>query len=371
MLAQALETEIEQRWRSMKSENTDLTGDQMVQAVFCVEGLHHNKARNLLSQILKTNDNNGKAWLWRSRVTKDVGKIQTFLTNAYHLAPSDLLIRQEVKRFRIARKDLDGSAVKRCPFCWVPLNIDKVFCVYCNSALTIDPDDRRKKRGRPMRTVLRKAQQRYQRVAKAEQNAKAEYYLGLAYFNLGEQGLSDKHLERAVALQPDIAFLEGQRKALHKLADPQPSHLPPAQKKDVCAAATSPSKNTALGQVLVIEDSITVRKLVTRTLNRTGKYHVVEAASGREALTLLESTSPDLILLDIILPGMNGYEVLEKIRSNPQLQTTPVVILSLKDLDKEQNRHSMANGYLPKPFTADDLSKTVNKFINTLQLRHQ
>jgi CheY-like chemotaxis protein len=348
----------------MKIENTDLSGNQMMQAVFYVESLHLKKARNLLSQILKANSTNGKTWLWSSRVTNDVGKIQTFLTNAYRLSPSDPLIRQEVKRFRIARKDLDGWAVKRCPFCWVPLNIDKVFCVYCNSALIIDLDDRRKKGGRPMRTVLRQAQQRYQRVANAEQNAKAEYYLALAYFNLGEQGLSDKHIERAAALQPDGAFLEGQRKAEHKLADPQPSHLPPAQKKHVCAAATDPSGNTALGQVLVIEDSSTVRKLVTRTLNRIGKYHVVEATSGHEALALLESTSPDLILLDIILPGMNGYEILEKIRSNPQLQTTPVVILSLKDLDKKENRHSMADGYLPKPFTADDLSETVNKFIN-------
>ncbi len=353
----------------MYVENNDLTGDQMVRAVFCVEGLHLKKALNLLSQILKANDTNAMAWLWRSRVTNDVGRIQTFLTNAHRLAPSDPLIRTEVKRFRIARKDLDGWAVKRCPFCWVPLNIDKVFCVYCNSALTIDPDDRHKKWSRPMHTVLREAQQRYKRVTSAEQNAKAEYYLGLTYLNLGEQGLSDKHLKRAVALQPDIAFWEGQRKALHKPADPQPSHLPPAQKKDICAAATGPSENTALGEVLVIEDSSTVRKFVTRTLNRTGKYHVVEAASGREALALLESTSPDLILLDIILPGMNGYEILEKIRSNPQLQTKPVVILSLKDLDKEQNRHSMADGYLPKPFTADDLSQTVKKFIYTAQLQ--
>ncbi len=353
----------------MEIENTNLTGDQMVQAVFCVEGLHFKKARNLLSQILNANGTNGKAWLWRSRVTKDIGKIQTFLINAYRLAPSDLLIRQEIKRFRIARKDLDGSAVKRCPFCWVPLNIDKVFCVYCYSALTLNPDDHHKKCSRPMRTVLREAQKRYQRVANAEQNAKAEYYLGLAYFNLGEKGLSDKHIERAVALQPDVAFLERQRKALRKPADPQPSHLPPAQKKDVCATATGPSEKTGLPQVLVIEDSSTVRKLVTRTLNRTGKYRVVEAASGREALALFESTSPDLILLDIILPGMNGYEILEKIRSSPQLQTTPVVILSLKDLDKEQNRHSMADGYLPKPFTADDLSRTVNKFIKPSQLQ--
>jgi CheY-like chemotaxis protein len=51
------------------------------------------------------------------------------------------------------------------------------------------------------------------------------------------------------------------------------------------------------------------------------------------------------------------------------LQKTPVVILSLKDLDKEQNQHSMADGYLPKPFTADDLSKTVNQFLQASQLQ--
>jgi len=80
-------------------------------------------------------------------------------------------------------------------------------------------------------------------------------------------------------------------------------------------------------KVLIIEDDRFLRKVIVKKLSRE-KYQTTEAADGEEGLKLAQSESPDLILLDLVLPQMDGFEVLERIKNNKSISKIPVIILS-------------------------------------------
>jgi len=103
--------------------------------------------------------------------------------------------------------------------------------------------------------------------------------------------------------------------------------------------------------VMVVDDSPTVRKILSMTLERAG-YGVLSAADGEAALLTLDEAVPDLILLDISMPKLDGYEVCKRIKSNARTAHVPVVMLSGKDafFDKVKGRLAGATEYLTKPF---------------------
>ena len=86
--------------------------------------------------------------------------------------------------------------------------------------------------------------------------------------------------------------------------------------------------------ILVVDDDPALRELLRRTLEREG-YAVVEAADGRSALARIEERVPGLILLDLMMPHMNGFELLTELRARPEWRGIPVVVVTAKDLTPE------------------------------------
>lgn len=80
-------------------------------------------------------------------------------------------------------------------------------------------------------------------------------------------------------------------------------------------------------KILIIEDDLFLRQLMARKLSKEG-YEIVEAIDGEEGLKKIKETKPDLVLLDLILPGMDGFEVLSKKNEDPEIRKIPVIILS-------------------------------------------
>jgi CheY-like chemotaxis protein len=119
-----------------------------------------------------------------------------------------------------------------------------------------------------------------------------------------------------------------------------------------------------LPKVLVIDNEQNVQKVVKVNLTISG-YQVLVAADGEEGLRLAELEHPDLILLDLMMPGISGWDVLTAIRTRPQLQKTPVVIMtaSLREGEKEKARAMGAVGYLAKPFSVDELLRQVKQVL--------
>jgi two-component system, chemotaxis family, response regulator PixH len=113
--------------------------------------------------------------------------------------------------------------------------------------------------------------------------------------------------------------------------------------------------------VMVVEDSITDMELLTLYLQKEG-LTVVPATNGEEAQTKLQQfKKPDLIVLDVILPGQSGFELCRKLKANPETKSIPVVLCSTKNTDLDQKWGMMggADAYVTKPINPMTLLETV------------
>ena len=102
-------------------------------------------------------------------------------------------------------------------------------------------------------------------------------------------------------------------------------------------------------RILLVEDDRFLRKAAEVRLRRAG-YTVITAADGEEAIATAKSTRPDLVLLDLIMPRMQGFEVLRLLRTEPNMEGVPIVVLTnlSQDADRERAMTQGANGYLIK-----------------------
>jgi class 3 adenylate cyclase len=134
----------------------------------------------------------------------------------------------------------------------------------------------------------------------------------------------------------------------------------------------SPDRNGEKGDLLVVDDNRVNRLLVTRTLEQFG-HRVAFAENGRQALEVLRSHPPDLVLLDIEMPEMNGYQTLEALRADPKLRDIPVVMMSSVDeVDSVARCIEMgAEDYLFKPVNAVLLRARVAASLEKKRLRDQ
>ncbi len=117
-----------------------------------------------------------------------------------------------------------------------------------------------------------------------------------------------------------------------------------------------------MSKILVIEDELNIQKLAEANLTTSG-YEVIVAGNGEEGLRLAQRESPDLILLDLRLPGMSGWDVLMILKNNRKLQEIPVIIMTATvPRGKEHRFPSMKTaGYLVKPFSVDELLHQVKQ----------
>lgn len=109
--------------------------------------------------------------------------------------------------------------------------------------------------------------------------------------------------------------------------------------------------------IMVVDDEAAIVRLVRATLQADG-HAVVTASRGEEALELLDDQRPDLIVLDLMMPGIDGFETLRRIRTQSQV---PVIMLTARaaDADKLKGLSSGADDYISKPFNPDELSARV------------
>lgn len=117
--------------------------------------------------------------------------------------------------------------------------------------------------------------------------------------------------------------------------------------------------------ILVVDDEIGALTLIGIMLERGG-FNVIKAKDANAALAELEKTTPDLIILDVMMPGMDGIELCRVIRSRAATRSTPVLILSARG-DAESVMRGMdagANDYLPKPILHHDLVDKVRKMLD-------
>lgn len=121
----------------------------------------------------------------------------------------------------------------------------------------------------------------------------------------------------------------------------------------------------AVRTIMVVDDSVTVRKVTSRFLEREG-FNVITAKDGVDALQVLQETTPDLMLLDIEMPRMDGFEVAKNMRSTQRWKRTPIIMITSRTGDKHR-QHAFSigvNEYMGKPYQEETLLKTINALLS-------
>ncbi|GAA5093310.1 Hpt domain-containing protein [Wohlfahrtiimonas larvae] len=131
------------------------------------------------------------------------------------------------------------------------------------------------------------------------------------------------------------------------------------------AKALADHTHDELAKILVVDDSITMRRVSQRMLERAG-YQVTTAKDGMDALETLETLQPDLIMLDIEMPRMDGFEVLTYLRSTERFLQTPVMMVTSRSGEKHRNRafEIGANEYCGKPYQEEQILQTIKKLLD-------
>ena len=118
-------------------------------------------------------------------------------------------------------------------------------------------------------------------------------------------------------------------------------------------------------KILYIEDNPGNRMLVQRVL-LVDDYVIIEAEDGRTGIERALQDKPDLILMDMNLPEIDGYQLTQKIRAIPELQSIPIIAMTANVMmgDKEKTLEAGCNGYIPKPIDVDALPRQVREFLD-------
>jgi len=119
-----------------------------------------------------------------------------------------------------------------------------------------------------------------------------------------------------------------------------------------------------MSTVLVVEDSPPQREMITTLLKDNG-LSVSSASDGVEALEQIQNTCPDIVVLDIVMPRMNGYELCRRLKDNPKTKGMPVVMCSTKgeEFDRYWGMRQGADAYISKPFQPQELVGTVRQLL--------
>lgn len=240
-----------------------------------------------------------------------------------------------------------------CGFCGEE-NQGQVFtCGNCLSTLTLSDLEMLLANTHADKEVVRAAVERMESELNSREHSESELtLLGIGHLNLRNFDEGYGYLQKASALNPNNVVLSSQVNLLHiRLEEIKQK----AEEQDQLPKGKS---------ILVVDDSATVRKLIAGKLEKRG-HEVFCAADGVEAIEQLNSMVPDLILLDITMPRMDGYQVCKVIRSKDSTKDVPVVMISGKDgfFDKVRGRMAGTTGYITKPFGPETLMKAVETYM--------
>jgi twitching motility two-component system response regulator PilG len=342
----------------------------LFQAIRNAESGNIKQARQSLARILKTNPKNRKAWLWFARTSDNFKTINIALKNASTIAPEDSEIAGEIEKSTSAVTSgcEELSRIKHCHFCWAPVRQEHKICHYCNAHLEIDEDFFHLKffasRNDPNFKLILDSFQRFTKATISDRNnAQAHFCLAIAHINLDQWDEALEELKNAQKIAPEN---KSYRKQLEILADFMVdlgsfcTQNPPPE--EIAAIPAKPGIKDKM--IMVVEDSNTTRTIIMKMLKKEG-YQVTEAKDGFEALSKFREQAPDLVLLDIIMPGMDGYQTLAALKRKHDLEDIPVIMLTAKDslIDKLKGKMSGSTEYLTKPFNALELIKKIRNHL--------
>jgi signal transduction histidine kinase len=170
-------------------------------------------------------------------------------------------------------------------------------------------------------------------------------------------------ISREAFMQEALSWLPGHTNGSAQYTDPT--------ELDAGAALSVPHTTDAKARVLVVDDNRDMREYVSRLLS--SRFEVINAVNGRDALEIVQKRPFDLVLSDVMMPEMDGFQLLAALRENHATSSVPVVLLSARAGEdaRIEGMHSGADDYLVKPFTARELIARVETHIKTARIRRE
>jgi CheY-like chemotaxis protein len=266
--------------------------------------------------------------------------------------------KEEIREYRGLETNAEysfesKSGASACPFCTGETNAQAFSCLTCGAVLSLSDMETLLANQNADAEMLRSAVSRMEAEETARYLGEEELVsLGVAHINMKNLRQGFSYLQKASQMNPNNVLLSSQVNALA-------IRLEEIERKEEMQESQPQNR-----KILVVDDSPTVRKLISGKLEKSG-HEVFCAADGMDALAKLSEVVPDLILLDINMPRMDGYQVCKMIRNNPQTKDIPVVMISGKDgfFDKVRGRMAGTTGYITKPFGPETLMKALDVYI--------
>ena len=246
------------------------------------------------------------------------------------------------------------ETIEACRFCSVENAAAAVRCDGCAAFIKLVSFDQLLANDLNDENLLREYIQRVQSHLAENGNSADEHFdLGLAYLNLRGVKKAVGSFEQVLLLDPNNVERNRQIGDLFAyLNDKMPGVI----------KQTNGSHSRKM--ILVVDDSPTVRKLIVGKLEKTG-HRVVSAVDGMDALAKINEDVPDLILLDVTMPKLDGYQLCKMVKANQKTKHVPVVMISGKDgfFDKVRGRMAGSTAYITKPFGPETLIQTVETYL--------
>ncbi len=306
------------------------------------------RARELLLSSIELDPGKEDSWLWLAAVAATREERRRYLERVLAIDPRhrQALALLDLPELRDTLPE-PLRAARRCPLCR-GVGFTGERCSWCRALFSLADLKGLIKNGEVDRELVIVGVRRLESLPGGSDNFDVQLALGLGLLNLGRVDDAIVPLDLASQLRPSDALVAAQVEVL-KL-----------WRRGAAAAPRLLNR----GSVLVVDDSPTVLKLVASSLEPHG-FQVVTAAAGLEALARLRETRPALVLLDINLPGMDGYQICKLIKADPQLGKVPVVFLSGRGglFDRMRGRLAGSSEHVQKPFEPQALLALVERFV--------
>lgn len=254
---------------------------------------------------------------------------------------------------RIVPSEDAAKAATICAYCGSANEPLAISCQACMAVLTLSDLEMLLANQHVDRGLMRSAIEALENDRSHRQFGESELtILGIGHLNLRNFDEGYKCLAEASALNPNNVVLGSQVNALN------------IRLNEIRAQEEAHSTMSRGKTILVVDDSPTILKLIAGKLEKCG-HEVYCSADGEQAMERLRDLVPDLILLDINMPKIDGYQVCKMIRSTESIKDIPVVMISGKDgfFDKVRGKMAGTSGYITKPFGPETLMKIVEGYL--------
>ena len=268
--------------------------------------------------------------------------------------PEPVSVKESPKAEKDEATDTAEEDFSECPFCESVNKKEEFVCQSCHAMLTLsDVEMLLAHRGSDQKVLTQAVLKMEAEKGSRQLTVEELTNWGIAEINLRNYRKGFELLQEATRIKPGNVLLNSQ---VNSLA------IRISEIEQQASINDNQPKNKT---ILVVDDSATVRKLITSKLEKCG-HEVICAVDGKDALEKINEVIPDLILLDITMPRMDGYQVCKLIRSNDVTKEVPVVMISGKDgfFDKVRGRMAGTTGYITKPFGPETLMKTVDAYLD-------